>query len=297
MLITMSIALIGLFVASCKQPASKENTQQKSPTTKLSRYTLNGIPYSDANKMIQSFTGDMSMKDEATSILFTDTTFHSMDSLLNADGADGLRIYFAKDTTSKSNTVVIVSTFDGGIAANDTNHIHRDYFQYNEPYLSTSTAKRTRGIPSYGTKVDGALLFTDPKCSPKDTCKSAYHYITCTKAQGMVKAFTSQSVTTKINANSEWFDIGIINDLDTLLQKTPKSGLRIYFAKHLDKDSQGVYRDGFVLITTQNNSGTQTDNYICLPVHPKYRNPFGGTGGGTDNGEQCPTNCSGSTWP
>ncbi|MFI5159217.1 MAG: hypothetical protein ACHQF4_10155 [Sphingobacteriales bacterium] len=230
-----------------------------------------------------------------------------MISLLNAEDADGFRVYFAKvpspekSNSDYKNTIVVVATFNGGPIYKDSkSNIHRDYFENNIPYLNSSNISDVNGVPHYDTDHGGATLFTHPNCGPNDCITTNPHYVTCKQAQNMVTGFVNDSPNNDINGSSEWFDIGILNDLDTALMQTPNSGLRVYFVKRIynDADSNGNFYHGFLMIPTKNINGVITDDYICLQIHPHYKiKKMTGGGGGTDNGEQCPDNCTGVTWP
>jgi len=82
------------------------------------------------------------------------------------------------------------------------------------------------------------------------------------------------------------------------VQKTQTSGLRIYFAQCLKPDKMRIRRHAFVLIKTNNSTGTPVDDYFCFTLRLKGpKKNSNEDKGGTDNGEECPTNCSGVTWP
>ena len=297
LVIAIGIALAISMAMSCSQ-----NTKPKALSDPLTqtRITLNGISYIEADALVKNFLKNKGIysKETPTSIWFSQAIFHGMDSLMQQQSADGLRIYFAKNPDS-TNAVVVVSTFDGGVSSdNQYVNVHRDFFQAKGDEVYSSIAG-VRGV--LNNDGGGATLYTDPKCLPpgRDGCDpKKFHYITCQRAYNMVHRYG----TDPINATSEWYDAGIIHDLDSVLTVQKGDGIRIYFARHIDPDmtepSDTVHRHGFVLITTQLVGNIHKDYYDCFLIHPLYidkkHNPLFG---GTDNGEQCPTNCSGTTWP
>lgn len=304
LIVSLWLILIAAIVTDCKPSTTKSTDNQAAaqPATPLTRYTLNGYTYAQAKGMIQTFQIDQTIYNVQTSVYFNSTAFHAMVSQLTADGADGFRVYFARVPNQNQNTVVILSTFDGGTDANAaTGETHQDYFQNS---LISANVSDLNGVAVYNTDNGGATLYTNPHCSAIDPCPSDPknpHYITCVKAKKMVDSFVSKDPNDDVNGHSEWFDITILQDLDGILQKSPNdSGLRMYFSTRIDMptDDDGNYYDGVVAIVTKMINNVRRDQYICLPLRtPKFRNPLDGTGGGTDNGEQCPTNCGGTTWP
>jgi hypothetical protein len=303
------IVLLGLITVSCKQNSGRskpESPLAKSNSSTLPLYTLNGLHLTDADAIINQFLQNRGSYDNSkqTSIWFSQPVFHAMYSLISKQ-ADGIRIYFAKTIPDGKYTFVVVSTFAGGPDPSNTNkNMHIDYFQHTK--LTTSSGN-VNGDVNYDTAGGGALLYaskTPPCGTGSDGCDTTKpHYIPCKKAFKMVNYFGTDS----INATSEWFDLGIIKDLDSVLVAQKGNGIRIYFSRHLEPDHSQmpdtIHRHGFVIITTKlsaDASGNQInlDNYDCFLTHPIYKDkmhhPFYG---GTDNGEQCPTNCSGTTWP
>ncbi|MFI5136447.1 MAG: hypothetical protein ACHQIM_01385 [Sphingobacteriales bacterium] len=259
-------------------------------------FTLNAIPGDTADAMVKKFTLDPGHydPDHHTCIWFSKAALRQMDSVLNTTAnSDGIRFYFARELSGGSYTTVAVSTLDGGVNPGDsTKHIHKDYFQTSNP---------SGGIPMAGklgdtTPAQGALLYSPHSpCKTADTCKEkAQHYISCSKAYRMV--YTNCKPSDSINAKAEWFDKGVIKDLITAIPNG--GGLRLYFAKHSEAAAgDKVPRTAFVLMVTQSVNGIQTDEFVCLPIHPIYKQHHLLGGGGTDNGEMCPVNCTGVTLP
>lgn len=310
LLFAISIAMVSLFAASCKQKDKTGADQNDSQATVVAAaktaaltsknyYTLNGISFNSADAMVNSFladTGSFGINFH-TCVWFSKAAFQQMYNILSKDtGSDGIRFYFARTIPDGRYTVVAVATTDGGVDTTDhtgQRHIHNDYFQHLKPVLTGTDVFGQLGAISYR---DGALLH-NPAGSPcpanTPPCPQTIHYISCDTAYMMVNPKT----TDPINATSEWFDKGIINDLITA---TPANGgIRLYFAKHLAPVAPDtIARHGFVLIVTVKDpsSDIQVDTYNCIGLHPFYKHPLFG-GGATDNGEQCPTNCQGTTWP
>ncbi|MDB5007799.1 MAG: hypothetical protein JWP45_2192 [Mucilaginibacter sp.] len=300
-----------LIYSSCKQSAGKKENQTttsalgiKTHAAQLRLFTLNGISLNEADDMVSNFLQNKGSYTDSvpTSIWFSKGVFLQMyNNLVKNPQSDGIRFYFAQTVPNDKYTVVAVSTMDGGLDPKDsskTRHIHNDYYQHDNGGMNM------KGILGVVTPQEGALLYT-PAASPSpcpsgsDPCPVAPHYITCSIAYKMVNYFGSDP----INATSEWFDKGIINDLNNALTSQNGDGIRIYYARHLKPDgaapSDTVHRHGVVLITTAampNN--IHQDRFECISLHPLYGNKKRDSFvGGTDNGEECPTNCSGITWP
>jgi len=297
-------AFIILVSVACNQKGKQNGNPSDSGKTNAAAlaappansFTLNAIPADSANAMVKKFTLDPGHYDpnHHTCIWFSKAALQQMDTVLNTTpNSDGIRFYFARELASGSYTTIAVSTSDGGVNPQDTSkHIHNDYFQTSNP---------SGGIPMAGklgdtTPAQGALLYSPHSpCKTADTCKEkGQHYISCAKAYRMV--YINCKPNDSINAKAEWFDKGVIKDLINAIPTG--GGLRLYFAKHSEAaPGDKVPRTAFVLMVTQSINGIQTDEFVCLPIHPKYKNFIPLTGGGTDNGEMCPLNCSGVTLP
>ena len=153
------------------------------------------------------------------------------------------------------------------------------------------------------TPKEGALLYQRNSPCPQgpDPCPPTPHYITCSKAYSMVNNYGID----EINASSEWFDKDIIQTLIKALKNQNGDGIRIYYAKQLlASPTDTAPRHGFVLITTRLiDNNIHEDYFDCITLSLKNKankNKFKKGflfNGGTDNGEECPTNCSGVSWP
>ncbi len=298
------IAGILLSILSCNSnKKSSDNSIDASLQPSLMT-SLNGISYADASIMINRFLHNKTINYSQATIWFKKSIINSMDSLLHVIknenvAIDGVRLYFGKDSINR-NTVIAVATFsDGYPAPNDTSElIHRDFFYLNAHYLTTPDA---RGTANY-SPVQGALLFNNNFVCPPDStstgCDSAgLHYISCTKAQSMISTFLNSITNVKkdtINITSEWFDLGVFDDINNELKKNNKAdGLRVYVGRDLTpQGSTKIFRDAFILVTTEDN---RTDYYKCFALHPVQVRSWGHHGI-DDNGEQCPTNCNVVTW-
>ncbi|HTD99132.1 MAG TPA: hypothetical protein VK668_07575 [Mucilaginibacter sp.] len=295
---------IVLAVTSCNNDKgkSKKDSGVKTEHKKLTtvEQTLNGIDLIHASAMVDNFQSDNTSSHMNTAVWLSKEWLDAITSLLNKEQAtvktDGIRIYFAKkpDGLSKSNTVVIVSTRDGGTDTNaESGSDHIDYFEHDLDFLATATATAKAKVVEEYSPAEGATLYDEHNtCPAKDGCAiNTINYITCENAGKAVRNFGSST----INTNSEWFSIDLIKYLDLELNSAPEDvtadGIRIYFAKNTDETNTNIKykkkrRHSFVIITTQADGSIHKDNYICY-VHK----------GGTDNGEQCPNNCNGVKLP
>ncbi|MFI5159377.1 MAG: hypothetical protein ACHQF4_10965 [Sphingobacteriales bacterium] len=292
---TVVLALIILTSASCRQKANQNDAQTKENTKAANSaltpltpppntFTLDGTSSQDADDMIKAFInnsgeGSYNQTNRAC-VLFSKTELQEMCKTLSTEG-DGIRLYFAKDASSY--TVIAVSTKDGGVDKKHPHrHFHNDYFQATKPFGELGNI----GDPNdKGAKLYAAVT----PCDGSDNCPGKNpHYISCATAYTMVNNYNSDP----INATSEWFDKAIINDLISLIPTN--GGIRIYYGKHLSgTEYDSTPRDGVVIIVTQPNL---QDYFVCLPIHPTYKVFHPLIGGGTDNGEECPTNCTINPW-
>ncbi|MBS1533136.1 MAG: hypothetical protein JSU01_22745 [Bacteroidetes bacterium] len=300
-----SVFLMSLIAISFT--AIKINTHPKHQINPVQGYTLNNIPIASADAMIGYFQQNRGVYDNTkpTSIWFSEAELNGMLSVMGKY-ADGIRFYFGKTTPDGQGQYVIIpiSTVDVGPDPKDATgkrHIHSDYYQYQLIYTTDQTPVPVAGRMRYDNDSGGAAFYTTVinPCTTPGTCVSQNdHYIDCNTALTMVRHYGSD----QINANSEWFDRGIIKQLADSIKSKKGSGLRIYFARQINPDgSQNpdtIHRHGFVMIPTSVNGSVNKDYYDCFTLQPIYKivNPKGG-GGGTDNGEECPTNCSGGTLP
>jgi hypothetical protein len=276
----MKKTLIGLsllvIVASCKpkNSANQQGVDTITPldTPKKSLMSLNGFTADSAKKCIANFQSNPGSYTAITktNIWFTKTYVHDVRQLLDNNGYDGIRVYFAKTNDGKYN-FVIVPTKDNG-ARTDTPHLkwHKDYYE-NKAFLYTS---EVNGVLDYGSSP-GAILYQYPQgCPMTDNCPANPHHLPCGIARQWVNSFSVEPIDSK----AEWYEKSFIENLDDELQDTTvdktRDGLRIYYAKH---NSNG--RTCFVVVTTKNNG---QDYFGCF--ESKYH-------GAGDKGELCPTSC------
>ncbi|MBB5397383.1 hypothetical protein [Mucilaginibacter sp. AK015] len=234
--------------------------------------TLNGLSLTKADVYVSDFINNPSVYKSATSIWFSKAYVNTIKKMLEKEGADGIRIYFAKH--SNGHNIAIVSTREIGTT-------HQDYFEHSDPFLKTPDAI---GVVNYTTGNGATLYDRSPNCPINDNCNASYdHYLSCSEAAARVKNFTNDKFVT----TSEWFDIGLLDNLCKELDSTDGAdGIRIYYARNTNPRKN---THGFVITTTKtsgSNSGIHEDYYTCSS---RFRD--------LDNGEQCPTNCNGVTWP
>ncbi|MES2267669.1 MAG: hypothetical protein V4520_12970 [Bacteroidota bacterium] len=236
--------------------------------------TLNGVKLADADTYVSDFINKASIYKSPTSIWFSKAYLNKIKLILAKEGADGIRIYFAK--FPNGHNIIVVSTRKS--PEPDT---HQDYFEHQDAFLSTADAK---GLVDY-TGKNGATLY-DPtmKCPTNDNCNASYeHYLNCNEASDRVRNFS----TDKFVTTSEWFDIGLLDNIVNELDNTAEAdGIRIYYARNKNAAKN---THGFVLVTTKKsptNINAHDDYYTCSS---RIRD--------LDNGEQCPLSCNGVTWP
>jgi hypothetical protein len=290
--------------------------------------TLNGIDEVTAGKMMQHFE-DLKGNDKAPlteTFWISKEMIHDIVTLLHSeikqqkaqgrkDTTDGVRIYFASDPTISSyplsNTILLVSTKDNGKA--DTNIIkgcrsgrrHLDYYDHVSSddlfKLSNHEIKcESAGCP--GDSLYPPATVSNPHTSSHtrhttSTCDLP-HGIPREEAEEMVKYFLEPHI---INTSGEWFDLCFFETID----KSPRpNGIRIYFARHANKDDDisKLYRDAFVITTTERDTltGITKDYFDCDKIsriyeeayNLKYTKSHGLYSGPQDNGELCPYNCN-----
>lgn len=257
-----------------------------SPVCNSSGITLNGIACNAADVMVDRFVQDNMSSDKKTNIWLSRTWVNKIYDILTAEQttvkADGIRLYFAKNANNR-NTIIITSTkFGGTDPYSSTGNDHLDYFEHTDPFLSTVNAHVAE---DYGTDP-GAKLYNGANCSTEANCNiNELNYISCIKAAAAVKKFGKSTV----NTISEWFPLTVIENIKCNLDGAPSAlmadGVRIYFAKK----SKKIDRHSFLFVTTKTKGAGHEDFYECYCSSYKH--------GVTDNGEQCPTNCNGATWP
>lgn len=294
LLIGIGVLLICLVIESYKN--AYENSQQAKHKTVRNltpakselpiEISLNGYSIYDADNMVYRFDNGRTKDDNSkTNVWFSKGLFHNLYILLSKENADGIRIYFASETTG--NNIIVVSTRDGGInsnAASGKNHF--DYFEHAAAFLMSAQSNGDIKV-DHGSPGSGALLYnSSPPCHGNDCSISPEHDLKCDTAYRWVNNYSLDMKDTT-NTKSEWFDLKLIGKLDTELQKgtglDSPDGLRIYFAKN--KKYQKLT---FIMVTTKSVDGVpHTDYYECFVAKKQL----------TDNGEQCPNNCAGATLP
>jgi len=280
-----------LFIVSCKS-IPNQLTQTSSLKKATERVSLNGISYLTADSMVNKFKSDSMSSDAKTAVWLSKAWVDNVDSILNVEGADGFRIYFAKTIAKNNfdkNAVVIVSTRDDGPGATPSGGIHLDYFGHTSPFFLSNASKDTQEY----SNIPGATLYNKNTDCTGDCILGPINNISCANAAIAVKQFVKGYIDTK----SEWFPIDLLNGLKNELDNDNSiktDGIRIYFALHSAQTNPGkAGMHAFIIITTRiitdpatNKTIPRADYYSCLvPFH------------GYDNGEQCPTNCTGATLP
>jgi len=301
--------------------------QPRSATSSSALFTtLNGYSLDQANVMVNAKIANAGAytKISRSNIWFSKAIISDIDNMLDQEKAelskytnsptDGLRIYFARDGNGYN--IILVATRSQGVDANGK-PIHQDYFRHNASFLVSADAK---GYVDHGSAGSGALAYSDLypsySCNTKDNCSvtgDKDHYINCADAINWINNYGTDA-NDSIGEGSEWFDLTLIDYLNNeLKQQSNSDGLRIYLAR----DSSNSHR--FILVTTitDSNGNQRVDNYNCLAsshqeqiktqknrnqlFYQQYKqllknlppNPYDPN----DNGEECPTNCSGITWP
>jgi hypothetical protein len=277
------LGCIPLLMAACTGSGDKKTADSSAAdsTRKLRRAAvlpqlikLIGVLLADADKYVSDFINAASVYKSPTSIWFSKAYINNIKLMLEKEGGDGVRVYFAK--YPNGHNIILVSTRKTGVAGT-----HQDYFEHSDPFLQTAEAK---GLVDY-TGKNGATLY-DPalKCPDVDNCNVSYdHYLKCSEAADRVRNFSND----KFYTTSEWFEKGVIDDLKEELDNNKiADGARIYYARN---NSAAKKTHGFVIITTQKSgtSGNIHEDYYTCSSHVIR----------SDNGEQCPVNCNGVTWP
>jgi hypothetical protein len=249
--------------------------------------TLNRIKFSDADAMVKDFKKNPSNYDmqNVANVYYDKAYFHNMANLVDNKIYDGIRIYFARDQNGQ-NTIVIVSTKDGGASTKPGKRIHNDFFQ---PLLTYSDGPEQRGIPGK-IKDNGTLMYnTNSPCTGVVCDDDNPHYVSCGDAYVMINVSGSDPITSR----GEWFDARLIGKLDSVLQSNPKlDGIRIYYCK---RDSSPIVHHGFVFSLTEPiANGQHKDNLECIILGQKKDKHKVDE---WDNGEECPESCEGAFWP
>lgn len=309
---------IVLAMAACKGSGGNSSSQSDSLTVKSDtdsleksqktiggdtnaqpRVTLNGFSFDNADKMVKAFDANRNSHDALTTTWFSNTYVNDLLVMLHDEaktvGTDGFRIYFARNAGVVSNAggdnaynIIIVSTkkvlkdIDGdGVAET----IHEDYFEHDASFLS-----KAQGYIGHGAGIKGATSYLSIQqsgcpaaCSPKPTT----HYIDCNTTKARIQKMRDEPSGAKMNIISEWFDLGLLESIDSELKAAKPvnkaDGMRIYFAK------KETGEHCFIFVTTRDGgNNSHTDYHECYEHKFKEDN---------DNGEQCPYNCCGLTWP
>lgn len=270
-------AFIILMASSCGN--SKSKSEQQPVTQDPYSLTLNGIKYSDAEKMVKDFMAAPGKYDDknVTNIWFSSSDFQKMYSFLPTNYT-GVRIYFAKKATG--NDIIIVGTFKGTDGYND------DYFT---PAASNPSPVGITEDIRHNNADGGALLYSKPPCPKDDGCNVDPHYISCEKAYLMVTNYGVDNIV----STSEWFPKDLIDGLNDVLKNPKLDGIRIYYARQLHSkpyNNQDLYSHCFVFVTTMpdSNGTIHIDHPECISLRKMFD--------AKDNGEECPTNCNGPTW-
>ena len=285
------LPLVLLAILTVIVSCGKNESQQKSlsGTSKFS-ISLNGVTKTNAFLMIQHFDesrfGDQ--HPNGTNIWFDSLTVHRIANLLQLEGADGIRIYFASALNETvfplKNTIVLVATKTNGKNPGvPSGKMHLDYYEHSASNILFSNLKSISGIVSYGTASKNTVLYnTCTTCDASQKKSTNIHQLSRTEAEQMVQGFGDHP----INTISEWFDLGLFQ---TIIKDNKYDGLRIYFATK-SQGSKQPGRDVFVLIKTVpgDSPSTHVDYFGTSSNNAKDVEL---ADGGQDNGEQCQPNC------
>ena len=289
-----TLYLLGLLaLASCQQPqtdskpAANELAQQAKSA--LKDITLNGLTFKQADEMVRRFIKSNQSSAPVTSFWFSEDFLDAMNMVLANEQADGVRIYFAKDSNDK-NTIVMVSTRAELLSGKP---IHKEYFSRKTTLLDAAyaTAEVSYDQPK------GADLYTLTSY-PQSCPHVSSHYLSPEQSAKWVQKFRDDQPAgspLKINTSSVWYSRGIFRELKSLLQQANdrqlrSDGFRIYVMRK-DDVMQTV---SFVMIPTiadQADDKIHKDYYDCLDKINMLPPPP------VDNGHECPSFCDdGATW-
>jgi hypothetical protein len=296
---------------------------------------LNGYSLQDAVTMRNLFIRNNTQETKTTCVWFDIKVISRMVDLMasekgpNNEPIDGIRVYYGT-AANNQNTVLLVSTYNTGKTDDYGITIHQDYFNHADSNVLFKT-QGINGVPNNDGSSDGsAVLYSScgTPCSIDRICNSppgSLHYITRKHGEDMVQ--TLSIIASKFNTNCEWFPLCLFNIIDA----TKYDGIRIYYGKHPADDGPLHDRDTFVIELTQPYTipGTHTtiskDIFDCTYAQcdtggmdfqikkyfPKYQIISKKHGvikeiedfktfilvNGFDNGEICPTHCTGLTLP
>jgi hypothetical protein len=273
--------------------------------------TLNGYTVDDANKMVNAYLEQPGMYSSTneTNVWFSKAIINSIDTMLHSEIRrdttainksilsipDGIRIYFAKDFNG-GNVIVVSTCSQRHAAADNTPYIHHDYFTHRGLFLSSSDAQ---SIVDHGSMKGTSYTDTYIQACPGTACiTNNGHFLPCADTKAWIRNYDATAQTDTVT--SEWFDLKLIDLINTELQNNANAdGLRIYYAS---KVKSTTYKHCFIIINTTvvngglAKGGYSIDDYSCPPQTEDFIN-ISKTMTSNDNGEQCPTNCSGVTWP
>ena len=285
-------ALIVLTLVALAISCTKNQKQQQSPSPAATlNVTLNGIDKATALKEIQYF-GQQRFNDPKpanTTIWFDRAMVQQMVSLLQTEGADGIRIYFVSDpgatTVQSRNSIVLVSTHANGTnTAVPSGMRHQDYYEHPAANALFSNLKAINGVLTYGNESSNALLYkTCTTCQPERADNSVnLHQLSRQTAEQMVQGFGKHPISTI----SEWFDVGLFQ---AFTKDKNYDGLRIYFATKTAGSVQPG-SDAFVIIKTVPGPASNSHVDYFGDSSASIR-PYEVSDEGQDNGEECPRNC------
>lgn len=254
-------------------------------------YTMNGIPFDEAEKMVLEFLDDRNSSKTTTSIWFPTAFVTQILTAVEKDGIDGVRFYFAKDQLK--NTVVPVATKEGpNMSTRHGRLVHIDFFEFSEPLTRFNAEANYDENGLYKMVCDGK------------NCDTTASSIPCTTAVEWAKSFKRDHADSDeiINTTSVWYPISFFERLAYKLDAAARDGelkpdgIRLYFIRNKQ------HRDGFVFFTTHELNNLHIDNVECYDVDPNNVDPrlflkfitVGGTP--DDRGEECPIFCPGTTW-
>jgi hypothetical protein len=316
-ILSLAVVVIGttllIFIVKFNIPGNyvTNNATKAHFTFPPNALSLNGVDFNppplpaiSANQMIINFVDDNTSSDAQTAIWISRDWIEKVAAFLTTEhtevGADGIRIYFGKKSNAANkmiNTIVIVSTQK--LTSDPLEHT--DYFSHDVAF--SSFLKLVKQNPQAYFQEDhsgndkGALLYgLSSVCSSAFACvATTAENLDCQIAYAAVNNLKNRGVGQGVNTDSEWFPTKLLTDLayefshQTTQNITP-DGMRLYFAKKTDN-----HRHFFIGVPTQENGHygenipSHLDNFDCYGTHSFF--------GPTDNGEQCPNNCTGVSLP
>jgi hypothetical protein len=265
---------------ACQRPQTGLTNDQKKITEAQSlapkQTTLNGLTFQLADEMVKRYIKNSASSHPVTSFWFSEDYLDRLKIVLDYEGADGVRFYFAKDAVDK-NQIVMVSTKD---SIYDGQHIHKEYFSHNTMLLDAPYA-----TPEFSyDEPKGAELYTISRYPQKCSVVSAHYLPTQTAAQYVQKFRDDQPVgkPLKIQELKNYLNQARAKGLDP-------DGFRIYFMRKEDTE-QTVSLVMVATVADRNDKNIHKDYYECLEREWKFVPPG-------DNGKECPSFCEpGATW-